>query len=213
MNEIEDEAVLAAPPDSADAGRKRARRMRCHVCDKKWSYADFCAKRSEFDRVNPERGPRHRIELNEQQREHLRSFFTPTGELSVLCSVHLRRYASIGSKMVAEIRRSAMDVAMFGGAADAMRANGSVAQQRHEGRGGYNKIERRKPDVVPFLREWVADNTVQNPGTLEYEFGAGLTSKGVAYRRFSDELLARHRCVVSWPSFLRLLRDYAPEVR
>jgi hypothetical protein len=186
--------------------RKRTRRLRCYVCDSKWSEEEFRIKQNEFNRWNPERSSNHRVYLNDQQMQHLRSFFTPAGELAVLCRQHLREYASIGTTVLRQIQQGVMRVADV-----EIPASTTAAARRR--RGGHNKIERAKPEVIPFFREWIEENTQPNPTNLAREFRCDLSSKGAAHRKFNDDLGARHSTNVSWPSFLRLLKEYAPDIR
>ena len=101
----------STPPSRPLMSRKRTRRLRCYVCDGKWTDEEFRIKQNEFNRWNPERSGNHRVYLNEQQMQHLRSFFTPAGELAVLCRQHLREYASIGTTVLRQIQQGVMRVA------------------------------------------------------------------------------------------------------
>jgi len=196
---------MATAPEVDAPRRTRVERLRCTVCEGVWTPEQFKLKKDEFDSWNPARvvNPHH-TPLNKRQIDCLCAFFTPAGELSLLCRKHLRSYGSVGTVVLNRIKRHVM------GVASTRDAQKTPVVQRE--RGGQNKFELDKNGSYTFFRQWLTKNTHVPVVGGPPAFNIGPKSVLHAYQLFVTQLFAHNQRRICYPTFTRALATHAPGI-
>lgn len=180
-----------------------------------WSMSQFRRRAGRFAQLNPARTTNRRVALNTAQLEHLNMFIVRGAKLEGLCTIHLRRYAGIGSSTISKLTSSAQSNNPARSQTQdtrLLKANEIEHQVAFDtfaaGRGSMKRVEIKRPDAVNAFDRFVSATLRPGPTKGSFQVPHSVaTSERALYRAYSAFANGISVVPISRTAFQRLCVD------